>query len=145
MGHPTSHSIPNATPTGNRQRPNLRAPLPSGDSKKATTCGSVVVDMRGLCLHIWGEPGQSREPHFPSEQQVVGKLLGAHLTRGPETGSGNKRRLVLEAPGTGSENRLPACSNTGLLDKQLSCGLAFQPWGRAQLWGRVLQLINGPL
>lgn len=46
--------------------------------------------MRGLCFHTLGEPEQDGEPHFPSEQQVVGKLPGAHLTRGPEVGSGDK-------------------------------------------------------
>lgn len=46
--------------------------------------------MRGLCLHILGEPQQSGEPRFALEQQVVGKLPGAHLTQGPEGDSGNK-------------------------------------------------------
>lgn len=55
--------------------------------------------MGGLCLHILGEPQKSGEPHFPSELQVSGKLPGAHLTRGPEAGSGNKHGKAPEAPG----------------------------------------------
>lgn len=77
------------------------------------------MESRGLCLHILGEPEQNGEPHFSKEQHVVGKLPGAHLTRGPAVGSGNKHGKVPEAPGPGSENRLGACSDLGLLDKQL--------------------------
>lgn len=77
------------------------------------------LESRGLCLHILGGPEQNGEPHFSKEQQVVGKLPGAHLTRGPAVGSGNKHGKVPEAPGPGSENRLGACSDLGLLDKQL--------------------------
>lgn len=62
--------------------------------------------MRGLCLHILGEPQQSGEPRFPLEQQVFGKLPGAHLTQGPEGDSGNKPGKA-EAPETGSEQSPP--------------------------------------
>lgn len=97
--------------------------------------------MRGFCFHILGEPGQNREPHFPSEQQVVGKLPGVHLSRGPEGDPGNRHGTDLEAPRTESENRLQTGGNTGLLDKQLSCSRAFQPWGRAL---RVLGVLTLP-
>lgn len=88
IGHPTwhrhtSHGIPNATPTGDRHQTSEHH-YHLGTTKRPPLAEGVGVDVRGLCFHILGEPGQSREPHFPSEQEVVGKLPGVHLSRGPE-------------------------------------------------------------
>lgn len=106
-----------ASPAGNRRRPALCTPHLLGTPKRPPLARGL--ESRGLCLHILGEPEQNGEPHFSKEQQVVGKLPGAHLTRGPAVGSGNKHGKVPEAPGPGSENRLGACGDLGLLDKQL--------------------------
>lgn len=46
--------------------------------------------------------GSQRRPHSSKDQQAVGKLLGACLTRGPAAGLGNKHGKVPQA--SGSEN-----------------------------------------
>lgn len=50
--------------------------------------------------------GSQRRPHSSKDQQAVGKLPGACLTRGPAAGLGNKHGKVPQAPG--SEDRLRA-------------------------------------
>lgn len=139
--HPTVFQMPPQLETGRHQTSEHHYHL--GTTKRPPLAEGAGVDVRGFCFHILGEPGQSREPHFPSEQQVVGKLPGVHLSRGPEGDPGTRHGTELEVPRIGSENRLQTGSNTGLLDKQLSWAEhSSRGGGRSGSWGCLPSLLR---
>lgn len=146
LTHPGAFQVPPQLGKGRQTAPSEHRNF-LGTSQRPPLARGGGVDVRDLCLPILGEPQQSGEPRFPLEQQVVGKLPGAHLTQGPEGDSGNKPGKV-EAPETGSEQTPPWGLQLQPPDKQLSCVLNFQLWGRpgsGQCGGRAPKLINRPL